>query len=214
MGESPTHIDKLGLQMDDNGQFLINAFSFIVQLSMMGASCFLGFIYAVFGFYACDPDYDSSKDDPIIQYGPAALLIGLVIGVICPIYFNATEWWSVALLYLGGTLFFCFGVGILLAQIWDAVGFFLGSLGWAIVGHYISAVIWPNQDTVFLMKILVVLALCLASYFLGQSFIAPSQQHSKPVVLGGGKKIAQWIGAILTFLEFFNIIFGLFEKIL
>jgi hypothetical protein len=65
-----------------------------------------------------------------------------------------------------------------------------------------------------LIKLGVVAGLCESAFFLARSvqasggFAESFKESHEP-----GKRVVTWIGAILTLLEFINIMFGLWEKL-
>jgi hypothetical protein len=159
------------------------------------------------------PMWASEPEDATPSMGVFGVLAGLVVGVAAPLYLGAEGWWAIVLMMLGGALFFALGVSCLAAILWGPAGAALGAVGFAATMHF-SLVLHAGQigPNPIVVKIGALLILCLAAFLLGES-VRGSSGHS-PVGCASGQTIVFWLGAALTVLEFFNIIFGLWEKLI
>ena len=195
--------------------------TWISEMFIVGAQLLLGVLASIIGYVwspgllLCRWWRNRSNVGAVNRVSPVLSVFGIVSGltlaVLGPEYLNAQDGWPVVLISLGGSLFFCVGMLWIVYERWGYVGGAVGLLGFAGLLHYIvveyEAVLGPNP---LLFKTGVLLALCESAVFLGISFATPLWKSATPVDQLG-ERIVQILSAILTLVEFLNIMFGFFS---
>jgi hypothetical protein len=206
----------------------MDALDVVIQIVVGLVACFVGYFYGPF-ILLMDEVEEVHQHSPwpggfvfesrrrLLSYGVGGIVIGLVLGVVTPIYLTTQGWWTVLLILLGGACFFSIGMASLTALKWAEAGIALSLAGFVAVLQYIVV---GYKTTVgadpIVLKIFVIIGLldigCLLAMWFGEEGHLELEPFS--IDFGDrGKLVVAFITAVLTLLEFFNIIFGLWEKL-
>lgn len=143
--------------------------------------------------------------------GGIGVFSGLVVGFFVPTYLELKAVQLAVCLLLGGAMFFPIGVGFLTWLKWGYAGSAIGMVGFGSVLQYI-AMLPLGPGPLAWLKMAVVVALLEASVYLGLN-IGRSAHATPGAGPKLGERVANLIGAILTLLSFFNILYDLWLRL-
>lgn len=150
-------------------------------------------------------------------FGVVGVSVGLIVGVLAPVYLALEGLLAVSAVLVGGAAFFVVGVGSLTVHAWGYTSFAFGLLGFAAVGQFVIVCFQEHLSIPLLLKFLLLATLCVAALILAtvvstqrKPGLTRGTQHTDGPLLV--EKVSFWISAILTILEFINLMFGLLER--
>lgn len=145
-------------------------------------------------------------DKYALQIGIVNIVTGVLLGVFTPVYLNMGGWGLVAVIIIGGFIFFTGGLAYIAFARWGNVGLSIGFLGNAWLLHFVSRyteVIGPDPSA---FKGFVIANLIASTIFITTSLNLTENQRRREPQMGKGKIIIAALGGIATLAKFVNLI--------